>query len=140
MLVKYVVVNASGTWLTMETTHEAAKAIADRNPGTHVEEWTYLLLPDGTHGEPVKRPPNASGAPETTDTWDEDLTVENLQHGENLKQALCQYGEEAGEEDFILEYIEEAEHGDGYGYWLHFASFDELLNDYRAYLDALEHY
>lgn len=53
-LLKFAVVTESGTWLDLLDNLAAARALSERNPGTHVERWVYPVLPDGTHGAPFK--------------------------------------------------------------------------------------
>jgi hypothetical protein len=53
-LVKYVIVTASGFWLDMGREQDM-RPVVERTPGTHLERWTYPVLPDGTHGDPVKQ-------------------------------------------------------------------------------------
>ncbi len=54
-MVKFVVVWWSGSWLHMLDTFREALAMSARNEGSHVERWTYGVLPDGTHGIPTKQ-------------------------------------------------------------------------------------
>lgn len=50
---KFVTLLPSGTWVGMF--NAASGAIAETPPGGCVEEWSYPLKPDGTHGRPYKR-------------------------------------------------------------------------------------
>lgn len=55
VLVKYVLVGASGVWLNMDSDRFKMESDCKRVPGTHVECWVYPILPNGTHGTPTKR-------------------------------------------------------------------------------------
>jgi hypothetical protein len=54
-LTKYVLVTASGAWLDMDAHYAPIRQAHARTPGTHVEQWTFRELADGTHDLPVKR-------------------------------------------------------------------------------------
>ena len=53
-ITKYVIVLPSGDWLDMGDNYQQVKAIAAKYPHTHVEQWTWKELPDGSHGTPQK--------------------------------------------------------------------------------------
>jgi hypothetical protein len=54
-LVLFAVVSQSGCCLNLSGRKEDMDRAAELLPGSEVEEWTYLLLPDGSHGAPARR-------------------------------------------------------------------------------------
>lgn len=55
-----------------------------------------------------------------------------------IKQQFLELAKGKFSEAWIDEYVSEAEHQDGNGYWLNFASAEEVVKDLKVYVEISE--
>lgn len=79
-------------------------------------------------------PPNAPPTPSEIAEVEEQRRELELE----IKAAEAEHAFRKRISEYVEEYINEAEHQDGYGYWQKFDSIPELVQDFAVYLRALQ--
>jgi hypothetical protein len=69
-----------------------------------------------------------------SDIHEDDVTPKRSEHGEMLVQALR--ANNPGYEDLVNEYVDEAEHQDGFGYWNQFKDANDVQEDFDIYRES----